>query len=45
MTTYRTHYLTLGGARCGNPMRRNWTVDPTGVTCESCKRLMKGDMK
>lgn len=44
MTPLRTHYLHLGAARCGNPLR-NWTVDPKRVTCETCKRLMKGEVK
>lgn len=42
---YRVHYLLNGTARCGNPMRRNWTVDPKQVTCKTCKWLMKGEVK
>lgn len=45
MTKLRIHYLIHGGARCGNPLRRNWTVDPKQVTCETCKRLMEREIK
>ena len=45
MIPLRTHYLYNGTARCGNPLRRNWTVDPMRVTCGSCKRLMKGEVR
>lgn len=45
MTPLRTHYLSYGGARCGNPLHRNWTVDPKQVTCATCKRLLTKEIK
>jgi hypothetical protein len=45
MTALRTHYLTHGRARCGNPLGRNWTVAPSKVTCKSCKKLMAGEVE
>lgn len=53
MIALRIHYLVgripllidpNGKARCGNPCR-NWTIYPAEVTCESCKKLMKGEVK
>lgn len=44
MTNLRTHYIVAGKARCGNTPR-NWTIDPTKVTCESCKKLMSQEIK
>lgn len=45
MIELRIHYLTYGKARCGNPLGRNWTVDPKQVTCESCKKLMGKELQ
>jgi hypothetical protein len=45
MTEYRVHYMVWGYPRCGSPSFRNETTDPTKVTCETCKRLMKGEVK
>ena len=47
MNKLRIHFvLSLGmGPRCGTLYAKNGTVHPFRVTCGSCKRLMKGEVK
>lgn len=42
MIKHRIHYIVPGGIRCGRNYWHNSTHIPSGVTCESCKKLMKG---
>lgn len=50
MIELRTHYLVptrehKPAVRCGQPLSRNWTIDPEMVTCENCKKLMAKELK
>lgn len=45
MISLRMHYIMNGKARCGNTTARNWTFLPQAVTCETCKKLMKKDIR
>lgn len=45
MIKYRIHLRVFGGVRCGQRHIYNSTFFPKEVTCESCKRLMKGEVK
>jgi len=36
------HWIRLGQVRCGQARFKNATTVPADVTCENCKKLMKG---
>lgn len=46
MTEYRIHYMPSHFlARCGIILPRNQTRDPEKVTCKTCLKLLKGEVK
>lgn len=45
MTSYRIHFRVNRVIRCGHPHALNWTYDPDIVTCKTCLKLLKGEVK